>query len=133
MEFVRRRRRRHPIELTPLIDVVFLLLVFLILTTNFQQPALELDLPGGSADESQDERAVLIELTAGGELSVDGVAVGLDTLGQSLRAALGRLEAPVVRLRADERAPYGLVMPVIEAARGAGARTVDLVHDGRPR
>ena len=59
MDFERPRRRQRAIELTPLIDVVFLLLVFLILTANFQQPSLELDLPGGASDDASVERAVL--------------------------------------------------------------------------
>jgi len=133
MELRRRRRAPRGIELTPLIDVVFLLLVFLILTANFQPAVLELELPGGATEEAGQEPAVLLELAADGTLALDGAAVTASALDGALRAALVPLASRAVRLRADERVPFGRLLPVIEAARASGARTFDLEHaGGRP-
>ncbi|MEM7517885.1 MAG: biopolymer transporter ExbD, partial [Planctomycetota bacterium] len=62
MDFQRSRRRRTGLELTPLIDVVFLLLVFLILTANFQMPSMSLDLPGGTTEDESEEQVVIVEI-----------------------------------------------------------------------
>ena len=131
MEFTRPRRRHRGLDLTPLIDVVFLLIVFLILTASFQEPSLTLDLPSGSTAENSDRESVLlVELDAQGHLAVDGDSVATDSFQKALEAALGSAEQRVVRLLADRRVEYGELLPVIERIRASGAQAIDLVHDG---
>jgi len=133
MEFTRPRRRHSGLDLTPLIDVVFLLIVFLILTANFQQPSLSLDLPGGSSEDDARERVVLVELDASGNLALDGVPVERAAFAGELDAALEQLDQRAVRLLADEHVEYGALLPIIEEIRAAGASAVDLVHEGAAR
>lgn len=130
MDFKRNRRNRSVLDLTPLIDVVFLLIVFLILTANFQQPSLSLDLPGGNSEDEPQEQSVMVELDAEGNLAIDGLAIGGDGLGAALGSALDATSKRAVRLLADEQVTYGELMPVIEEIRAAGALAVDLVHQG---
>ncbi len=133
MEFTRPSRRHTGLDLTPLIDVVFLLIVFLILTANFQQPSLSLDLPGGSSDDDARERVILVELDANGQLALDGVPVQRAALASALGTALEPLEQRAVRLLADEHVEYGALLPIIEEIRAAGASAVDLVHEAAAR
>ena len=132
MEFKRARRRDRKLDLTPLIDVVFLLIVFLILTTNFQQPSLTLDLPSGTSDENADrEDAVLIELDARGHLALDGVGISQADLISGLQDRLASSSEAVVRLLADQDVAYGDLLPLIDLIRSSGARAIDLVHGGK--
>ena len=80
MEFRRRKRGRSALELTPLIDVVFQLLVFFLLTASFVQPSLRLDLPSGEASDEPDSKPIMVEIDAAGTLRVDGDVVPRDGL-----------------------------------------------------
>ena len=133
MDFTRARRRHGGLDLTPLIDVVFLLIVFLILTANFQQPSLSLDLPGASSEDEVRERVVIVELDAEGALALDGERLEASALRSALESALEPLEMRAVRLMADEHVEYGELLPVIDEVRAAGAEAIDLVHEGQAR
>lgn len=129
MEFKRTRKRHRGLDLTPLIDVVFLLIVFLILTTNAHQPTLSLDLPGGVSEDEANERVVQVELDANGNLALDGEPCSLDELREALQVALEPQSERAVRLYADEHVEYGELLPVIEQIRAAGASAIDMVHE----
>ena len=131
MDFTRSRKRHGGLDLTPLIDVVFLLIVFLILTANFQQPSLSLELPGGTSEDESHEQVVLVELDAMGQLALDGTPVDKSALGPALEAALAETSKRAVRLFADEEVSYGDLLPIIEQVRASGAEAVDLVHQVR--
>ncbi|MEO1696761.1 MAG: biopolymer transporter ExbD [Planctomycetota bacterium] len=129
MEFKRENRRRSGIELTPLIDVVFQLLVFFLLTSSFVQPSIRLDLPQGSTEDEADTSPVAVEIDSTGNISVDGRVVLRARLEDEIRRALedGR---DAVRLSGDEGMEYGLFMEALDASRRAGAAHFDLVHEG---
>ena len=131
MEFPRKKRRHGGLELTPLIDVVFLLIVFLILTANFQMPSLTMSLPRAASDDKAAEDVVLVELAEDGSLALNGAPVVRESFSSELRSALEPLTFRAIRLMADERVDYGELFPIIEQAREAGATAVDLVHQGR--
>ncbi|MEZ6015295.1 MAG: biopolymer transporter ExbD [Planctomycetota bacterium] len=129
MDFPRRTRRRSRMELTPLIDVVFQLLVFFLLTSSFLQPSLRLELPRGVNVDEADATPILLEIDREGALSLDGEAIERS----NLRAALARALAEgrrAVRLSGDHAMGYGLFIEALDAARSAGAAHFDLVHSG---
>jgi len=71
----KRRRGHHAIELTPLIDVVFQLLIFFMVGAQFIQPETQLDLPIGKGGERPDDIAIKVELTLDGKLTLDGEGI----------------------------------------------------------
>lgn len=129
MEFNRRRRRRAGLELTPLIDVVFQLLVFFLLTASFVRPSLRLELPNVTTTDDPSATPVLVDIDATGTIRVDGEPVERDGLEAALRAALDD-ERSSVRLSGDRKMAYELFMTALDAARRAGAAQFDLVHSG---
>lgn len=119
------------LNLTPLIDIVFLLLVFFMLTAHFiEDDAIPIDLPDASNSAvSEDKGFVEIAMTPDGQLLVDGHPVHLDELEESLRGALHAPEKSFVRLKGDHKAQFGLGVKVIDAARAAGAESLDILTE----
>ncbi len=124
-----RHRTREPLELNliPLIDVVFMLLIFFMLTTTFvHDRALKVNLP--KAETGSDERAEIenhvIELDPQGNIAVDGYTVEPDQLPERLReiAEDGR---PVL-LWADAEVVNQRVVSVLDMARRAGIEKIGL-------
>ena len=113
------------VSLTALIDVVFLLLIFFMVSTTFEwRTELGIELPAASAEESEAEEAVVeVVIDAGGSVRVDGRRVDDPTAGrlrQALAGAAWGLESPRVVVSADARTPHQSVVTVMDAARRAG-------------
>lgn len=122
MRFDSPHRRKTGIEIAPLIDVVFLLLIFFVVTSTFlERPGLDLSLPeAGSAPVAAREE-LTVRLGAEGGTWVDESAVSPEALEDTLAARLARVETKRVVLEADRRVPHGRVVAAMDAAREAGA------------
>ena len=91
MDFERKRRRMHEINLTPLIDIVFHLMIFVMLTTTFVvSESMELSLPSGHSGASAGEAKVMrIQIAADNSLLVDNQAMTSEALNTALATRLG--------------------------------------------
>ena len=126
MKFRSTLRDAPEITLTPLIDVVFLLLIFFMVSTTFERRSeLSIELPEASAEAHAREEAVIdVVLDAAGSVTVDGEAL-TEARGDALRQALanaarGLDRSPQVVVSADARTPHQSVITVLDAARQAG-------------
>lgn len=127
-----RPRRRNLISLTPLIDVVFILLIFFMLASSFLDwRAVQIEAPAEAGGAGSMEGAMLVEIRPDG-LRMGGQAIAEGELRDQIRAR--------VRDDADTRV---LVMPaagvsmqdtvnVLEGLSAAGARSLSVIRDGRP-
>lgn len=123
--------RRHAnvvLNLTPLIDIVFLLLVFFMLTAHFiEEERIDIQLPNASSsDPMEDDQYVTVLLTPDGQLLVDGSVTELTDLTEVLRGALHSPGKKMVRLKGDQQADFGKAVQIIDAARLAGAEALDI-------
>jgi biopolymer transport protein ExbD len=121
-----RRQKRPLLDLTPLIDVVFLLLIFFMVSTTFdKQTRLKVDLPQASTANAAEEQTPQIKLTidAGGHFYVNDrevISTDADTLRRALeKAAGGKTDIPVV-ITVDKTAPFQAPMTAMDAASQAG-------------
>lgn len=85
IEFNRNTKRVREMDLTSLIDIVFLLVIFLMLTTSFSpSQSLELTLPSQATKNMASENTMRIQIESSGHVTIDGVAVGRSQLEDSI-------------------------------------------------
>ena len=110
------------IDMTPVVDTIFNLLIFFALSMNFlTNPGITVDLPDAAAPEvARQERDIRIVITPEGTIRMDGARVTLEALGARLRAAAADRSGAQVLIRADRRVAHGVVVAVMDAARAAG-------------
>lgn len=101
-------RRRATISLTALIDVVFILLVFFMLASNFAQVrTIGVQIPAEAGGGSSDQTAIVVQVEPDGRVAVDGAPIGSDRLAEHVRSvAAGR---PVLVRPAEETRLQALV------------------------
>ncbi|MCK4325807.1 biopolymer transporter ExbD [bacterium] len=119
---VQRRRRKSigPIDLVPLIDVVFLLLIFLMLTATFTvQSGIKVSLPQAASAEEEIEKKFTVYLTTDGLLYLNEEEIDLETLPQRLKDLM-RAEGNVLIIKADKTTAHGKVVRVLDIACSAG-------------
>lgn len=116
------------INLMPLIDVVFLLLIFFLAATTFANEEVELDLrlPEAKSGESgKADRQLIINVSQDGSLTMGGRSVTLEALRQKLVAAVRRNKEQAVLVRGDKEAQFGVGLQVLDTCRLAKIKKVD--------
>lgn len=129
-------RRRIPeppkVDLTPMIDVVFLLLIFFMISTTFiEHPGLSIDLPTSGAEQiKQNSKEIQVYLTAKGDIYLQREQVTLDNLQRQLKN-FGPMAAKKMTflLMADKGARHGRVIQLMDAAKTAGFGKLAIATD----
>lgn len=122
------RRREEPnIDLTPLIDVVFLLLIFFMVSTTFRRESdIQIDLPEASPKSApNEEQPLTVGIDADGRYSINGRALPdarLETISAALAEAAGEDRDQPLIIRADGRTPHQAVVTAMDAAGRLGFR-----------
>ena len=131
MEFEGRRRSKNELNLTPLIDLVFLLLVFFLLTADFiNSERIPIDLPKAqSATPPSGQELMVVSINNRGELFFQGVLVDPAELESKLKARIDSGGGTTVSLRGDKDAALAVVVGALEASRRAGAESVEVVTE----
>ena len=122
MKFKRNKRVENPPDITPMIDVVFLLLIFFMLSTTFiVKPGINISLPKSSAEEIRKQKEEIeISISREGGFYLDGDKVDLETLKERfINAAKTSIESVVI-INADEKASHGDVVAIMDIAKESG-------------
>ena len=123
-------RPMSDINMTPLIDVMLVLLVIFIITAPLLTTSLKLDLPKAEGGRPNDApRFVAVAIDAQGRLFLGDEAVERDALAQRVREAAQRDPATEVQLRADAAVPYGRVAELIGLLQQAGLSRIGFVTE----
>ncbi len=125
MKFRRQVRTEEGVNLTPLIDVVFLLLIFFMVSTTFtKETHLTIDLPEGSGEKMVEQpQKIEILINADGSYAVNGKSLvnqKLETLKAALKkTASGKADIPLI-ITADAKTPHQSVVTAMDAAGQLG-------------
>ena len=113
------------INLSPMIDCVFILLIFFIVTTVFiEEKGLQVNKPDAAAPSSAEESEnVVLQITAGNKVLLDEREVSLAEVTANVKARVKDAETPVV-IRAPEKADHGTFVGVWDAAKRGGAQAL---------
>jgi biopolymer transport protein ExbD len=126
--FARPKRPTLSIDMAPLIDVVFLLLIFFMLTSSFVPPSVPLELPQASSKPTTTTAKVIVSLDAGGVISIGEMPVPNSEVEAALSQALAASSTTTVHFRGDTSVDYGLFLDLISRARSSGAAQFHLIH-----
>src|SRR5262245_535089 len=120
---------RGDINVTPLVDVVLVLLIIFMVLTPSTLKHLNATVPKKAEDDTPQPpgETILVEYTAKRELSINGEPVAPEALAERLGDRLRYDRQKVVFFRAEDEAPYGEVVRLMDLARGSGARTLAVV------
>ncbi len=114
------------IDMSPLLDVVFILLIFFIVTTVFvKETGVKVDKPQAISAQRLEQTAILIAVTEEGQVFYDGVNIGVAGVRGTIEQLQRDKSRPVV-IQADKTVPAQLLLEVIDETKLAGAESVNL-------
>jgi biopolymer transport protein ExbD len=117
------------INVSPLIDMVFILLIFFIVTTVFvEETGVEVDKPQAASAVDLEKNSILIAVTEKGQVVYGGQEIGIAQVRPMVRRLIQAEDMPVI-IQGDERVNYGLVLQVVDEAKLGGATKVSLASE----
>ncbi|MCD6450893.1 MAG: biopolymer transporter ExbD [Acidobacteria bacterium] len=130
MEFRKKKPREIKIDIHPLIDVVFLLLIFFMVTTTFvERPGLKLELPKAKSATQERMKELIITVSRNKRVFFQGREVAVSNLESLLKKALAQSETKQVIIRADRKVEYGFIVEIMDFARRSGARGLTIATE----
>ncbi len=128
MEFERRRRRHSHIDIAPLVDVVFNLLLFFVITYNVAaDPAIRIRLPQSLTADVQAEEPIVITISREGSTYVGEELVPMEEVVPMIRRKLSENREISVKIRADQEVSIGLLVQVVDAVKLSGCSAFSIV------
>ena len=134
MEFEGRRGVSTRLNIAPLIDVVFLLLIFFMLSSHFvTQPGIKITLPSAVTARLHPEEDIIISITEDSNLYLNERLVTLENLLEQLKIEIAKTEKKTVIIKADEKIDLGLAVKVMDLAREADAERLIISTQMKPK
>jgi len=123
MKFQNRARRKLTINITSLIDVLFIMLIFLMVTSTFlEQPGMKLELPKAKSAVAENVENLVVYIDKQRLIFVNDKPVAIDRLAKQLEELIVKKANPTLVLRADKDVPHGLVVSVMDIAKQVGVK-----------
>lgn len=114
------------IDMSPMIDCVFILLIFFIVTTTFvEESGVQVDKPQAASASRLEKTSIMIALTAKGEVVYGGREIGMSGVQPLVRRMLQKEDLPVI-IQADSAVPSGQMVRIVDQAKLGGAEKVSI-------
>jgi len=125
-----RRKSESEVNLTPMLDVVFIMLIFFIVTASFvKESGIEINRPGASTAVRKEKGNILIAISANNQIWMNRRQVDPRALRANIERAHAENPQGAVIIQADKEAKTGLLVKVMDAARSAGVKSISLAAD----
>ena len=114
------------VDISPLLDCVFILLIFFIVTTTFvQETGVEVDKPQAASSVNLEKNSILLALTEKGQVVYGGRDIGVSGVRQLVKRMLQKEDVPVI-IQADAASQSGMLVRVLDEAKLGGATKVSI-------
>jgi biopolymer transport protein ExbD/biopolymer transport protein TolR len=130
MEFRTKKRALSRIEITPLIDVVLLLLIFFMISTTFvTTPGIKVKLPQAATQAATREQDIVVVVTEEGQLYFNNRRVTLDRLRLGLKEEVSKGGKDLLIVKADKESKHGRVVEVMDLAQQVGISRIAIATE----
>jgi biopolymer transport protein ExbD len=126
-----RETQQSEVNMTPMLDVVFIMLIFFIVTASFVKEAgVDVLRPPASTAEPKDKGNILVAITENGQIWIDRRQVDPRALRASIERLHGENPQGAIVIQADKRSQNHLLVAVMDAAKAAGVKQVAIAAEG---
>ena len=118
------------IDMTPMLDIVFIMLIFFIVTTSFVKEAgIDVNKPEASQAEKKPSANIFIAIRANGEVWMDKRMVDVERVGANIERLLAEQPTDIVVIQADKEAKHGVVVEVMDQIKEAGIDKISIAAE----
>jgi len=122
-----RQKGNSEINITPMIDIVFILLIFFLVTTSFvKETGVDVNRPSAQSAERQEQGNILVAITDSGEIWIENHLVDIRAVRANIERIMAESPEAAVIVTADKESRTGLLVEVVDQARLAGIANVSI-------
>ncbi len=123
MEFSTKKKKGTIINITSLIDVLFLLLIFMMVSSTFmEEPGIKLDLPETESAPSIKKSEYVLSVRNNGELFLNEKSISLDDLEKNLKKTIPEMKDESLILKGDTNISYGKIVKIMDIVKKSGVK-----------
>ncbi len=123
MQFKTKQKRKVMINITSLIDVMFLLLIFFMVSSTFlEQPGIKLELPYAQSAVTVEQKNFTLFVDKEGKMFLNREEVSVENLGEKIKTALPNMEDGALILKADQDVSHGIVVRIMDIVKQSGVK-----------
>ncbi|MFH1674609.1 MAG: biopolymer transporter ExbD [Pseudomonadota bacterium] len=128
MHFRRRKKSHLTLSIAPLVDIVFLLLIFFLLSSSYVQPSIKLNLPEAKNKETAQKQEIVVTVDKTGTIYLNREPVAFDELSERLGNLMKTTPQREIIFRGDRTIAYDLFVRIMDTAKRAGAEDIHISH-----
>ncbi len=127
MRRIRRESEDAQIDLTPMLDVVFIMLIFFIVTTSFvKETGIDINRPSASTAEKKSKGNILIAIRPNGEIWMDKRHIDIRAVRANIQRMKAKFPQSSVIIKSDSEAKTGILVKVMDQIRLAGVQNISI-------
>ena len=130
-EFDESWNTRIKFDMTPMIDMIFLLLIFFLLTSTLANPVITVDLPESEINDTRLEQEIVITVDSDGRLYMDDREYTRASLAAALSSIYSKRESGDAFIQADENVEFGIIVEIMDLCRKNGAVELSFIVEGK--
>jgi biopolymer transport protein ExbD len=116
--------------MAPLIDMIFILLIFFIVTTSFvRESGIDVQKPKAQSAEKKEKSNMIVGISQEGVIYIEGQTIDIRSIRARMEQFLGEMPEGSVVIVADQKSPTGIAVQVMDACRLAGVNNISLAAD----
>ncbi|MFY8272658.1 ExbD/TolR family protein [Pseudoalteromonas sp. SSDWG2] len=125
-----REQEEAAVDMTPMLDIVFIMLIFFIVTTSFVKEAgIDVNKPEAAQATKQKNANIFIAIRSNGEIWMDKRQVDAERVAANIERLLAEQPTEVVIIQADKEAKHGVVVKVMDQIKAAGIDKISIAGD----
>ena len=124
----RKKVKPRQVSVAPLIDIVFLLLIFFMISTDFIKPILQFTLPKAQTEDKLKKIEIIVSASKNGSIAINDKIVSIENFSTLLRKTMLKKNKLDVMFRGDENIPYKTFVTLMDKAKIAGAKSFSIEH-----
>lgn len=127
--FIRHKKTSMALDIASLIDVMFMLLLFFMLTTSFLKPSIHLKMPEASNEERIEEQDIIISIDKDNNIYLNRQKVDLNGLEGLLKQKFAHSKEKRIIFQGDETILYKKFVTVLDIVKRSGAKDINIAHE----
>lgn len=127
--FIRHKKTSMALDIAPLIDIMFMLLLFFILTSSFVRPSISLKMPEASNKEKIEKQDIILSVDKDSNIYLNRQKVDLNELEKLLKQKLAHSKEKRIIFQGDENILYKKFVNVLDIVKRSGAKDINIAHE----
>ena len=127
--FIRHKKTSMSLDIAPLIDIMFMLLLFFLLTSSFIRPSISLKMPEASNQEKTEKQDIILSVDKDNNIYLNRQKVDLNKLEQLLKQKLAHSREKRIIFQGDETILYKKFVNVLDIVKRSGAKDINIAHE----